>query len=47
MLTLGLTALYLGFGIILMLSLQQHGWISGAVARGIERTGGVFAFVGM
>lgn len=47
MLTFGLTALYLGFGIILILSLQLNGLMGGIAARAAERVGGALAFVGM
>jgi peptidoglycan/LPS O-acetylase OafA/YrhL len=47
MLTIGLTLLYLGFGIVLMLTLQLQGIFRGILARVIAQIGNVFAFVGM
>jgi peptidoglycan/LPS O-acetylase OafA/YrhL len=47
MLTIGFTALYLGFGIILMLSLHLKGLLGGMAARVTEKIGSAFAYVGM
>jgi peptidoglycan/LPS O-acetylase OafA/YrhL len=47
MVTAGFTLLYLGFGIILMVSLQIRGLFRGASAWALERIGRAFAFVGM
>jgi peptidoglycan/LPS O-acetylase OafA/YrhL len=47
MLTAGLTLLYVGFGIVLILSLRLHGLLPVGFARLLERTGTPFAYVGM
>lgn len=47
MLTIGLTLLYLGFGIVLMLTLRAQGMLHGIIARVVAQIGNVFAFVGM
>ena len=47
MVTAGLTALYLGFGIILILCLQMQGVLPKTLARPCERLGTALAYIGM
>jgi peptidoglycan/LPS O-acetylase OafA/YrhL len=47
MLTAGLTLLYVGFGIVLLLSLRVHGVLPVGFARLLERVGTPLAFMGM
>jgi len=47
MLTIGFTLLYLGYGMILMLSMHVKGILTGAVGWLVEKIGSAFAYVGM
>lgn len=47
MLTAGLTLVYVGFGIVLVLSLRLHGVLPAGLARPLERIGTTLAYVGM
>jgi peptidoglycan/LPS O-acetylase OafA/YrhL len=47
MLTIGFAVLYLGFGIILMLSLYVHGVLPSFLAKPAEQIGKAFAYAGM
>jgi peptidoglycan/LPS O-acetylase OafA/YrhL len=47
MLTAGLTLLYVGFGIVLILSLRVHGVLPVGFARLLERIGTPLAYLGM
>jgi len=47
MLTIGLTSLYIGFGIVLMLCLRVRGILPSAIARPCESIGKGFAYVGL
>lgn len=47
MMTAGLTLLYAGFGMVLILSLRVHGMLPAGLARLLERAGTPLAYVGM
>jgi peptidoglycan/LPS O-acetylase OafA/YrhL len=47
MLTIGLTCLYLGFGIVLMLSLRVRGVLPARLGKTLEPVGNALAYVGM
>lgn len=47
MLTIGLTLLYVGFGIVLILSLRVHGVLPLGFARSLELAGTFLAYLGM
>jgi peptidoglycan/LPS O-acetylase OafA/YrhL len=47
MATVGLTSLYLGFGIVLMLSLHNRGVVPRMLTKPVQQIGRVLAFIGM